>query len=469
MNPEQVKSEPAKSEKSPSVLTTDLTTGIPPESDRDSAAETNLDSLLEVLSEPEIKRRSGVKWIVGSGVLLTVALFGWLGYNSFVKEPVEPLIIPTMPVQTGDIEVTITESGTVELDGQQTFKSPGDVTVEAVPVQERQRVGAGTVLLQLRDRGLQQQLVNQQIQAEKTDNSLARRQEVIREQEEKLRKARERLADSKDLFDRGFISEDAYRQDEQSVEDALSGIKDAQVELTNVQLDIQNNLLTMENILTQLEDNQIVAPMDAVVLNVNVKPGDGVSQGGQLLTIGDPFKETVRLRLSTLNAAKVELNMPVEVSLIGPESQVFAGRISRVSPQVVSSTEGGGGDSQGSVEAEAILDAPSNGTLIPGSVVSVEIVLDAQRSVVTVPLTALQSEGPSRFVWVKDEQGEAEKRTVDVGLENVQSAAILSGLEAGEEIVPALPPDAEIVPRMPLTAGDAGLSEGRPGLPSELP
>ena len=92
------------------------------------------------------------------------------------------------------------------------------------------------MLLQLRDRGLQQQLVNQQIQAEKTDNSLARRQEVIREQEEKLRKARERLADSKDLFDRGFISEDAYRQDEQSVEDALSGIKDAQVELTNVQL-----------------------------------------------------------------------------------------------------------------------------------------------------------------------------------------------------------------------------------------
>ena len=48
----------------------------------------------------------------------------------------------------------------------------------------------------------------------------------------------------------------------------------------------------------------------------------GCRRVGQLLTIGDPFKETVRLRLSTLNAAKVELNMPVEVSLIGPESQV---------------------------------------------------------------------------------------------------------------------------------------------------
>ena len=135
-----------------------------------------------------------MKWIVGSGVLLTVAVFGWLGYNSFVKAPVEPLIIPTMPVQVGDIEVTVTESGTVELDGQQTFKSPGDVTVEAVPVQERQRVSAGTVLaVRLRDRSLQRELVNQQIQAQQTENSLARRQESIREREEKLRKAQARL------------------------------------------------------------------------------------------------------------------------------------------------------------------------------------------------------------------------------------------------------------------------------------
>ena len=53
--------------------------------------------------------------------------------------------------------------------------------------------------------------------------------------------------------------------------------------------------------------------------------------------------------------------MPVEVSLIGPASEVFAGRISRVSPQVISGTEGSGSEGQGTVEAEAILDAPSNG------------------------------------------------------------------------------------------------------------
>lgn len=423
----------------------------------DSTIETNLDPLLDILSEPEVKRRSGVKWIVASGALLTIGIAGWLGYNRFAKAPVEPLTIPTMPAQVGDVEVTITESGTVELDGQQTFKSPGDVTVEAVLVQERQRVSVGTVLLQLRDRGVQQELINQEIQSQKNANSLARRQEVIQERREKLQKAQERFADSQDLFNRGFISEDAYRQDEESVEDALSAIKDAEVELTNAQLDIQNNQLELENILTRLADSQIVAPMDAVVLNVEVRPGDGVSQGGDLLTIGDPFKEVVRLSLSTLNAAKVQLNMPVEVSLIGPESQTFSGRIARVSPQVSSDESSGRGESQGVVEAEAILNTPSNGTLIPGGVVSVEITLEAEQAVVTVPLTALQSDGVGRFVWVKDEQGNAEKRPVEVGLENLQVAAIASGLKAGEEIVPALPPEVEIVPGMPLAEGEEGL------------
>ena len=429
-----------------------------PNSATESVPKTDLAPLLDILSEPEIKRRSGAKWIVGSGVLLVVALSGWWGYNSFLKQPVEPVAISTMPVEIGSVEVTITESGTVELDGQQTFKSPSDVTVEAVQVQERQRVPAGTVLLLLRDRGLQGDLVNQQIQNQQAENSLARKQEVIEEQQEKLRKAQERLADSESLFNRGFISEDAYRQDQQGVEDAISAIKDAEVELTNVRLDIEKNQLMLENILTQLSDNQIVSPMDAVVLNVDVKPGDGVAQGGQLLTIGDPYKETVRLQLTTLNAAKVKLNMPVEVSLIGPNPQVFAGRISRVSPQVVSNSQGSssGGESQGgTVEAEAILDAPSNGTLIPGSVVSVEIVLDRQQSVVTVPLTAIQTEGETQFVWVKDAQGNAQKRTVSVGLENLQSAAILSGLQAGEEIVPALPPDAALVPGMPLADAES--------------
>ena len=422
------------------------------------------DLFLDVLTEPEEKHRSGVKWIVGSGLLLAAGLTSWLGYKTFLKPPLEPIPITTAPVQTGSIELTITESGTVELGGQQTFKAPSDVTVEAVRVQERQRIEAGTVLLVLRDRRLQRELSNQQVENQKAENTLARRREVIQEQQEKLQTAQDRFADSQSLFDRGFISEDEYRQDQQAVDDALSALKNAQVELTNAELDVRNNQLTLQNIRTQLTDNQITSPIDAVVLKVEVKPGDGVTQEGRLLTIGDPTKETVRLQLTTLNAAKVSVNMPVRVSMIGPDPQIFTGHVSRVSPQAIAkdgdNSFGGGGEQQGKVEAEAILADPSDGALIPGSSVSVEIILDQRQTVITVPLTAIQNEGGSQFVWLKDQAGRAQKQEVTIGLQNLQAAEIISGLQAGDEIVLALPPGAELTPGVPLAAPA--------GLPSEF-
>ncbi len=424
------------------------------------------DLFLDSVSESEEKRRSGGKWIMGSGVLLAAGLIGWVGYSTFLKSPAEPVAIPTMPVQVGDIELTITESGLVELGGQQTFKAPSDVTVEAVPVQERQRIEAGTVLLALRDRALQQQLNNQRVENQKAQNILARKREVIQEKQEKLQTAQTRFADSQSLFERGFISEDEYRNDQQAVDDALSALKDAQVELTNAELDGRNNQLILQNIRAQLIDNQIISPIDAVVLKVEVKPGDGVQQGGRLLTIGDPTKETVRLQLSTLNAAKVNVNMPVRVSVIGPNSQVFTGVVSRVSPQAISQNGGnssqGGGEQAGRVEAEAILETPSNGVLIPGSSVSVEIILEQRQSVVTAPLTALQNDGGSPFVWLKDENGAAQKQEVTVGLQNLHSAEILSGLQVGDEIAPTLPPGVELTPGTPL-ADPSGEPSGLEG------
>lgn len=432
--------------------------------DSPSTSDANSDLLSEILSEPDEERRSGVKWIAASGLLLAVGLSGWWGYNRFLTQPVEPIAIPTIAVTKGSVELTITQSGTVELGGQQTFKSPGDdVTVEAVQVEERQQIEAGTVMLVLRDRTLEGELNNQQIANQQAENTLARKQEIIQEKQAKLQKTEARLKDSQSLLERGFISEDDFQVDQQALDDVLSEIKDAQVELTNAELDVQNNQLTLENIRTKFADNQIISPINAVVLKVEVKPGEGVKPEGALLTIGDPSKETVQMQLETLSAAKVRISMPVRVSLIGPNPKVFTGRISRVSPQAVSaggdSYQGGGGDSQqsGRVEAEAVLDAPSNGGLIPGIVASVDIILDQRQSVIKVPLTALQTEGDRQFVWLRDKAGNAQKQPVKVGLQNLESAEIISGLKVGDEIAAALPPEMEMTPGTPLADADAAL------------
>nr|WP_242035836.1 MULTISPECIES: efflux RND transporter periplasmic adaptor subunit [unclassified Leptolyngbya] len=335
--------------------------------------------------------------------------------------------------------------------GQQTFKAPTDVTVEAVAVNERQRVAKGEVLLVLRDRNLQQQLNQARVDVQKSRNTFNRERERIQERQGRRARAQERVQESQSLLDQGFISEDDFRGDQNALEDAESSLRDAEVDLANAELELRNDELQLQTLQAQLADTRIVAPFDAVILNVLVNPGDGVQQEGELLTIGDPTQEMVRLQLLTLDAQRVRPNMPVRVSVIGPNARTFAGRIADVAPQAAApSANNSGRNDPTTVEARVVLDAPSQ-TLIPGSDVSVEIILERSRNAIAIPITAVQN-GDSPYVWVRGEDGTAQRRSVVLGLQSVEQVEIRSGLAPGDQIIPVLPSGVTLTPGTPLTA-----------------
>ncbi|MDB9528282.1 efflux RND transporter periplasmic adaptor subunit [Oscillatoria sp. CS-180] len=403
--------------------------------------------IAEPLEAPIRKEQTGLRWIIGSGLVTLLGIGGWLGYRTFLQTPPESIAVVMAPVNRQDLEVSITEAGIVELGGQQTFKAPSDVTVQEVLVEERERVSQGQVLLELRDRRLQQQLDDQLVQNQINQLDLQRQQEVLQERLTRLTDAESRLQDSAELLEQGYISEDDFRIDRRSLEEAQSEVRNAEVEVTKAELRVRQDDINTANLQVQLEDNQIVAPIDAIVLKVDVKPGDGVQREGRLLSIGDPTQETIRLQMTTLNAANVGIGMPVRVSVIGPNPDIFEGRIQRVSPQAVTDQNN---SEQSTVEAEAVLNEPSN-SLIPGSAVSVDVVLEERQNVLVIPVTALQRDAGNPYVWVKDAEGLAQQREVTVGLETLETIEILSGLQEGDEIVVAVPPETDLVPGSPLT------------------
>ncbi|MEL6382490.1 MAG: efflux RND transporter periplasmic adaptor subunit [Cyanobacteria bacterium J06626_18] len=399
-----------------------------------------------LLDEPG-QPRPGLRWLFGSGLIALVGIGGWVGYQTFLRQPPPAVEVMTVPVARQNLEVTITEAGIVELGGQQTFKAPSDVTVQSVLVEERQRVSAGQVLLELRDRTLQQTLDDQLVENRINQLTLQRSQEVLAERQSRLADAEARLLDSQELLDQGYISEDDFRQDERAVEDAQSDVRDAEIDLAKAELQTQQDTVTINNIRLQLEDNQIITPLDAIVLKVDVKPGDGVEREGRLLSIGDPNQEVIRLQLTTLNAGKVAINQPVRVRLIGPNPEAFEGRIVRVSPQAVSDQNGNA--EQATVEAEAQLTQPSD-VLIPGSAVSVEVVLNQRQNVLVIPVTALQRDAATPYVWVRDANDTAQQREVETGLETLEAIEIVAGLQAGDEVIVSLPPEVTLTPGQPL-------------------
>lgn len=462
------------------------------------------------------KYRKGITWLISSGILAVVGVGGWLTYQSVFNHTPKPVAVSIIPISLGSVETTVTESGTVELGGQQTFKSPQEVTIEQVNVREGDRVRKGQSLVVLRDRAIGDQIndqlaenakfdldltrnqkrvaeVRQKLADARVEPDLFRSQERIGEVHEKLKVAEVRFKESQELLKRGFISATDLQTDQNSLDTARAELRDARVnqqkteqnyktKLETIQAEIQDALVNqqkaevdvqkgiekLKSLQQQFAERIITAPIDGLVLKVDVQQGDGVKIESNLLTIGDPTKEVVNLQLSTLNAAKVRINQVAKVSTIGPNPKIFMGRVIELSPQATVPDESGGmleptGNGQAKVDAKVLLDRPSN-TLIPSSMVSVEIVTAARQNVVAIPPEAIQRSESTPFVWLKDSQGKSEQQPIQLGLQGLQAVEVTSGLKVKEQLV-IPPPDMPLIPRTPLINS----SEPAPGITNPQP
>ena len=331
----------------------------------------------------------------------------------------------------------------------------------------------------------QGQLQIHALELEQKQLQLERYQQRVQEKQADLEDTQEELKNLQELADKGFVAGDQLRSQHQAVRNAEIAVRDAQLQVetetlnlereklaksnelqTNIanatselqssqltvnttQLQLQRQELELRKIEQELQDTLIKAPIDGVILGVNVSNGEGVTRGHDLLTLGNPSQEYVRLSLSTLNAAKVRLNQPARITIIGPDSPVYEGQVVDLSPQAISVSNSEGSEGGlATVSAIVQLNQPT-GTLIPGSQVNVEIILDQRQDVVVISLESLQRSGKNSFVWVKDQQGLAQKREVTLGLEGLETVEVLSGLEPGDEVI-LTTPDLNLEPGIPL-------------------
>jgi HlyD family secretion protein len=394
--------------------------------------------------KPNYYYRRAKSWLLWSGFCGIMIMGGWLGYEKYIYQPPQPVAVRVLSVKKSIVETTVTESGTVELGRQITLKSPKDVTVEEVKVKEGDRVSAGQPLIILRDRVIVENYQDQIVANAKMQLDLDRAREKILEAKKNLQVLETRYQETQNLLSKGFIYREDIQEALDNLEEARSALKDTLVEEQKAQLDVDNGTRKLAALEKQLSDRLVTSPINALILKINVRNGDGIKTEGNLITLGDPSQEIIKLQLTTLNALKVNINQVARVSIIGPDSQVFTGRVISLSPQASlpnqdsnsssESTSNTGSEGQAKVDAKILLDKPSN-TLIPGSLVSVEIVTESQASAIAVPPEAIQHNEGTPFVWLKDANNQANKQPVTVGLQGLQKVSITSGLKPGDSLV----------------------------------
>ncbi|MBW4594221.1 MAG: efflux RND transporter periplasmic adaptor subunit [Brasilonema angustatum HA4187-MV1] len=402
------------------------------------------------------KFKTGIQWLAWSGVLAALSAGGYLTYFLVMNRPPEPVAVSLLTVNRGNIETTINESGTVELREQRVVKSPTDGAVERVLVKPGQKVRSGQVLLSLRYPERKVAIAKHELEIREQELTVTRNREKIVEAQQQLSAEERELRKLSSLVKVGAVAGQQVQKQEDTVRADQAKVRDTQADARISALKLESLQLERQRIQQQLKDTIVSAPFDSAVLGVYVKDGDGVQFRTNLLTLGDLKEVLVKLQLSTLNAAQVRVNQVARVNAIGPSAQKFTGRVQSLYPQALTPEETqkqeGGSQNQSTqpvVPATVLLDTPTS-KLIPGSRVNVEIVLEQRQNVVVLSTEAIQRSEPQPFVWVRDSQNKAQKRTINLGLEGLVSVEVTSGLRAGEQII-VPPAQSQLKPGTPVT------------------
>jgi len=191
-----------------------------------------------------------------------------------------------------------------------------------------------------------------------------------------------------------------------------------------------------QNAQAQLAYSEIRSPIDGVVADRPLYPGEMASAGTPLLTVMDISRVVARVHVPVESAAHLKIGSSALIFL-GDSSREAKGKVTVVSPAT----------DPGSTTLQIWVEAPNPAyQLKPGSSVRVSIAVETLRDVVTIPVEALlPSSTGSTSVIVVGADLVAHERKVQTGIRQENLVQVLTGLSSGEKVV---------------TVGGLGLQDG---------
>jgi cobalt-zinc-cadmium efflux system membrane fusion protein len=242
---------------------------------------------------------------------------------------------------------------------------------------------------------------------------------------ERLRLAESRLEAGRKLFELDGISRLDLQQREQQALAARLSFDLARRELLDLGIEEEEcqRLLEEGNPGTELP---VRAPLDSVILELNVQQHEWAQAFDALLELGNPNQMELQLQIPPDQASVVSTGDLVEFVPVGrPETAGRARVISRV-PQVDPQTR------TVTIRARIFEGKP---ILFPGVFVEGQLVHGESRTSPSVPESAVTRMGSNDYVFVRAGPETFEARPVRLGRYNGTRYEILEGATEGEEVV----------------------------------
>jgi cobalt-zinc-cadmium efflux system membrane fusion protein len=177
-------------------------------------------------------------------------------------------------------------------------------------------------------------------------------------------------------------------------------------------------------------DRRIVirAPIAGTVVDRKVGLGQYIKPDSPdpLYLIGDLSSVWITFDIYDKDLSRIHLGAPVEISLVGYPGRSFSSRISSISPTVDPATR--------AVKVRSVVPNP-DGLFKPEMFARVRVGEAFKQKVVTVPSTAILTEGERSFVLVEESSGRFSRAEVQTGDEIDGNTTVERGLQMNARVV----------------------------------
>ncbi|NMG57790.1 efflux RND transporter periplasmic adaptor subunit [Geitlerinema sp. P-1104] len=232
------------------------------------------------------------------------------------------------------------------------------------------------------------------------------------------------------------LAQTRVRTLEQQLRSAQEQVRIRDRAITSAQQRVAAQETVVDGVRQRLSYTDVPSPLNAVVLERLLEPGDIVQSGDVILELGDFSEVEIRIEIPDRDRSQISLGQAVDVTLDAFPNQEFVGRVSRIFPNADPVAR--------LIPVQITLRNPQvpDGQLGGGLLARVTLNTTSQQ-VVTIPQRALEvstegSDTPLNTLFVvegNESETTVSARRVELGEREDDDIEILQGLAPGEQFI----------------------------------
>lgn len=374
--------------------------------------------------------------------LLAVSTISLIGCGQ--AEPVQEeksIAVSVQAAKGGEIENTNTFSGTTKVKDETAVTVEMGGIIEEMNVQLGDYVTQGQTLLRVKGTDIENTIKSAQAalksaQAAYNDSDIsienARNQLETALNNAKLSydETKRQFENTEQLYQAGAVSEDTYKQAQSGLQKVKEGLDSAQKaydtgvsDREQAKAGIEQAQVSLDTAMSNRDKLTLTSPVDGVITAKNFDVNEMASQGQPAFIISNTNVLQIDLNITQSDLSKFTEGQTVDVVI---EGQIVQGTVNNV-PTVA--------DSSSSLYKVEVLINNTEGHFKSGMSAEVEVSIEKQDNVITVPKKAILEEDGIKYVYTVGEDNRAIKNEVTTGIETANTVEIKSGVNADDTVV----------------------------------